>query len=109
MRSSCALARSRLRFGLGELGLGGFERELEGLRLDDEEEIALLHDLTVDEIDGFEIAAHARAARRPNSRASNWPVKSLHSSISLTKGLATVTVGGGGAVAWVGPLCQKPQ
>ena len=41
--------------GLGEIGSGGFERELVGLRLDDEEKIAPLDDLPVDEVDRFEI------------------------------------------------------
>ena len=43
------------------LRLGGFERELEGPRLDDKQKVALLDELAVDEIDGFEIAAHPRA------------------------------------------------
>ena len=55
------LGKIEIGVGLGEIGLGRFERELEGLRLDDEEQIALLDGLAVDEIDGFEIAADARA------------------------------------------------
>ena len=55
------LGELELRFVLGQLRLGGLERELEGPRLDDEEKIALLDQLAVGEIDGFEIAAHPRA------------------------------------------------
>ena len=55
------LGKIELRLGLGLLGLGGLERELERPRLDDEQEIALLHKLAVDEVDGFEVAAHPRA------------------------------------------------
>ena len=92
------LGELELRLGLRLLGLGGLERKLERPRLDDEQKIALLDQLAVGEVDRFEIAAHPRRALRPTSRASNWPVKSLHSCISLTSGLATVTAGGGGAV-----------
>ena len=54
------LGKIEIGVGLGKIGLGRFERELERLRLDDEEQIALLDVLAVDEIDGFEIAADAR-------------------------------------------------
>src|SRR5581483_4769864 len=55
------LGELELGFGLRLLRLGGFERELERAWLDDEQEIALLHQLAVGKIDGFEIAAHPRA------------------------------------------------
>ena len=55
------LGKLELSLGLKLLGLGALERELERPRLDDEQEIAFLHQLAVDEVDGFEIAAHPRA------------------------------------------------
>ena len=102
------LGKIELGLGLSLLRLGGFERELERPRLDDEQQVALLDELAVDEVDGFEIAAHPRA-HLDRLHASNWPVKSLHSTSSLTRGLATVTVGGGGAVGAAWLACQKPQ
>ena len=61
MRASWALARSRLALAWARSALADLERELEGLRLDDEEKVALFDGLAVDEIDGFEIAADAGA------------------------------------------------
>ena len=104
------LGKLELRFGSASCcALARLERELERPRLDDEQQIALLDQLAVDEIDGFEIAAHPRAHLDRPRRASNWPVKSLHSCISLISGLATVTAGGGGAVCAAWFPFQKPQ
>ena len=47
------LGKLELSLGLKLLGLGALERELERPRLDDEQEIAFLHQLAVDEVDGF--------------------------------------------------------
>src|SRR4029079_2635205 len=55
--SELGLGEIEIGLGLGKSSLGRFERELEWLRLDDKQQVALLDCLAVNEVDRLETAA----------------------------------------------------